>query len=216
MDQPEVTEQVEYKEEKAWKGICAIDCETTGLQPYLQEVIEIAIVPLNADFTVNANIPHFHTPIKPGHFETITEQALEVNGKTREQLETFPSRIDTVRAFVIWFDTNAATRQLRNIVPLGHNYGGFDKDFISAWLDPTSRHGNAYNAFFHYHYHDSMIAAMYMNARQEVKFPGSKPVFYSVSLGAVCKRLGFQNDQAHTAMGDAISSAEVYRRLCAL
>jgi DNA polymerase III epsilon subunit-like protein len=199
-----------------WKGICAIDCETTGLQPYLQEVVEVAIVPLHADFTINADIEPFVTPVKPEHFDTITQQALDVNGKTVEQLETFPTRIETVRSFVKWYEENVGKRQLKNIVPLGHNFGGFDKPFISAWLDPASKHGNVFSAFFHYHYHDSMIAAMYINARQEVKFPGSKPAFYSISLGAVCKRLGIVNDQAHTAYGDAIAAAEVYRKLCEL
>jgi DNA polymerase III epsilon subunit-like protein len=201
---------------ETWKGICAIDCETTGLLPYSQEIIELAIVPLTNDFMVNDEIPIFHTTVKPEHPETITDEALSVNGKTREELETFPTRIETVRAFVKWFEENVAKRQLKSIVPLGHNFGGFDKPFIQAWLDPATKHGNAFSAFFHYHYHDSMIAAMYVNSRQNVKLPGSKPPFYSTSLANCCKRLQIVNEQEHSAIGDAIASAQVYRKLCEL
>ena len=206
MDKPQVEE---------WKGICAIDCETTGLDAYHNEVIEIAIVPLHANFTVNSEIPPFRSTIRPENApETIEDGALKVNGKKREELETFPKRIEVVKEFVAWWEENVGKRQLKNIVPLGHNYNGFDKDFIKAFLDPKTRVNNAYGAFFHYHCHDSMTTAMYLNARQAVA--GMKPQFYSVSLGAVCKRLGIVNEQAHSACGDAVAAAAVYQRLCQL
>src|SRR5574344_1343960 len=57
----------------------AIDLETTGLDFERCEVIELAIVPLNPDFTVSA-IPEFTAQIKAEHPETAEADALRING----------------------------------------------------------------------------------------------------------------------------------------
>lgn len=45
----------------------ALDLETTGLDPARGEVLELAIVPLNEDFTVSSDIPEFTARIKAKH-----------------------------------------------------------------------------------------------------------------------------------------------------
>ena len=57
----------------------AIDLETTGLDPAHCEVLELAIVPLNEDFTVSSDIPEFTARIKAKHPEWIEQTAIDVN-----------------------------------------------------------------------------------------------------------------------------------------
>ena len=58
--------------------MAAIDLETTGLDAARCEIIDMAVVPLNADFTVSTEIPEFTSRIKAEHPETAEEAALRV------------------------------------------------------------------------------------------------------------------------------------------
>ena len=51
------------------KIFAAIDLETTGLNPASSEVLEIAIVPLNPDFTISTDIPEFSCRVRAEHPE---------------------------------------------------------------------------------------------------------------------------------------------------
>jgi len=57
----------------------AIDIETTGLDFGKCEMIELAIVPLEKDFSISTAIPEFTARIKAEHPETAEAQALLVN-----------------------------------------------------------------------------------------------------------------------------------------
>ena len=57
----------------------AIDLETTGLDPNNCEVLEIAVVPLNPDFTISTDIPEFSCRIRSEHPERADLTALNTN-----------------------------------------------------------------------------------------------------------------------------------------
>ena len=109
----------------------AIDLETTGLDPAHCEVLELAIVPLNEDFTVSSDIPEFTARIKAKHPEWIEQTAIDVN--RLDPTEGKP--LEEVRAdLALWAEENGIT----GIVPLAHNLA-FDLSFLKASFPAFSR-----------------------------------------------------------------------------
>ncbi len=64
------------------KKICVLDIETTGLDPYQHEIIEIGAVIDNITFNVK---------VEPLHIETADQVSLEINGYTNaEWMDSLP------------------------------------------------------------------------------------------------------------------------------
>ena len=177
----------------------AIDLETTGLDPAHCEVLELAIVPLNEDFTVSNVIPEFTARIKAKHPEWIEQTAIDVNrldpteGKPLEEV-----RVDLAQ----WTEENGIT----GVVPLAHNLA-FDLSFLKASFPAFSRIVSG-------HGRDSMRLAITLNdlARMqdgEVRFP-------SVSLRSLKLALDIEGEVQHHALEDAKDAAHVYRKLTSM
>ncbi len=177
----------------------AIDLETTGLDPARAEVIDIAIVPLNPDFTISTDIPEFSCRIRTEHPERAEHLAMETNHLNPAEGEA----IKDVRAELVqWAMENGIT----TITPLAHNLA-FDMAFMKAAFPEFSR-------IFTHHGRDSMRLALSMNdvfAMQE-----SEGHFNSVSLQSLKLALGVEGDVQHNALEDARDTAHVYRKLMAL
>lgn len=177
----------------------AIDLETTGLDPARGEVLEIAVVPLNEDFTVSTDIPEFTARIRAKHPERVEQTALEVN--MLDPTEGKP--LEEVRAdLALWTGENGIT----GIVPLAHNLS-FDLNFLKSSFPAFSR-------IISGHGRDSMRLAIAFNdlARMqngEVRFP-------SVSLRSLKSALDIEGDVRHHALEDAKDAAHVYRKLASM
>ena len=59
--------------------LAAFDLETTGLEPAVHDIIEIAIIPLNSDFS-RSELPEFVARIKAVHPENADPDSLRING----------------------------------------------------------------------------------------------------------------------------------------
>ena len=177
----------------------AIDLETTSLDPARGEVLEIAIVPLNEDFTVSNVIPEFTARIKAKHPEWIEQTAIEVNklnpteGKPLEEVRTDLTQ---------WVEENGIT----GIVPLAHNLS-FDLDFLKVSFPAFSRIVSG-------HGRDSMRLAITFN--DLVRMQDGEVRFPSVSLRSMKLALDIEGEVQHHALEDAKDAAHVYRRLMAL
>ena len=179
--------------------MAAIDLETTGLDAARCEVIDMAVVPLNDDFTVSAEIPEFTSRIKAEHPETAETDALRVNGMNPN--DGVP--LEKVRRdFVAWMRDNG----IGKIVPLGHNLG-FDMKFLLKTFPEASR-------VFCHRGRDSMRLALAINDIS-VRDDG-EAMFRSVSLAAVKDALGIEGEVNHGAFEDAKDAAAVYRKMLAL
>ena len=177
----------------------AIDLETTGLAPAWHEVLEIAIVPLNPDFTVSTVIPEFTCRIRAEHPERADSTALNTNHLNPTEGEN----IADVRAELVqWAMENGIT----SITPLAHNLA-FDMAFVKTAFPEFSR-------IFTHHGRDSMRLAITLNdlARMqdgEVRFP-------SVSLRSLKLALDIEGEVQHHALEDAKDAAHVYRKLTSM
>ena len=177
----------------------AIDLETTGLDPACSEIIDIAIVPLNQDFTVSREIPEFSCRIRAEHPEHADLTALNTNHLNPTEGE----KINDVRAELIqWVIENG----ISSITPLAHNLA-FDMAFMKVAFPEFSR-------IFTHHGRDSMRLALSMNDVFQAQESDMR--FSSVSLQSLKLALGVEGDVLHNALEDARDTAHVYRKLMAL
>jgi len=193
--------------------ICAIDLETTGLDPNKNEAYEIAVIPLDSQLKPRRDIIPFHLIMRPGRcwiengqlvgeFEA---EAVKMNKETfmlalREGIDTD----EAIDHFERWFDSLNLAHGKR-IIPLGQNYA-FDKSFLQAWMGVKH-----YEYFFHYHYRDTMHVALFLN--DLAWFNGEPIPLPKVSLRYLCSQLKVRNDKPHSAIADAMAEAEIYRQL---
>jgi len=183
--------------------VCAVDTETTGLDPRKHDIIQIAILPLGPDLKPNKSYMPFNMHLKPGHPENIDPRAMKVNKIDLNWI--MQHGVDPFQAADLleeWF-AKLNLPMYKRILVLGQNYC-FDRGFILEWLGPQT-----YEYIFHYHYRDAMIAAMYINDRAASY--GEKPPFNGISLNKLCNVLKVENIYAHDALEDCKMVAECYR-----
>lgn len=186
--------------------ICAIDTETTGLDPKKHEIVEIAIVPLDHNLERIKGIPPFHHYLNPlRRPENIDEDAMKVNKMDLAWLKlngTDPWMVEDL--LDRWFQSlNLAPG--RKIMPLGMNWP-FDKAFIQDWLGPASM-----EVIFNGLYRDLGAIALFLNDRSD--FHSVKCPFTRYKLRDMARFLGVTQEKAHTAIEDALVLAECYKRM---
>lgn len=161
-----------------------VDLETTGLNPYKHEIIEIGAVifnPENLNTTIEVNVK-----VKPEG--TCDPKAALVNGYTDEK----------------WIDAKPIKDVLKELAPkwqgavfMAYN-NTFDWSFMQAAYQKIGVHDP-----FHYHRLDIMTIAW-----------SHLPVGSSLSLKNVCTALGIPPEPAvHRAINGALSAFEVYKAL---
>lgn len=193
--------------------VCAIDTETTGLDPRFQEIIQLAIIPLDTGFDPIKEIIPFCIQMKPERPEFIDRAALRVNkSKVADLLQRGIDQETAKDLLQEWYDkldlpcTKWGTR--KKIIPLGHNYA-HDRGFMRAWL------GNEmYDDIFFGHYRDTMITAIYLNDRAGMH---SQPVPYNkVALSWIAEKHKVPHRLKHDALSDALVTAGIYREMVRL
>lgn len=186
--------------------LCAIDTETTGLDFRRHDIIQLAILPLDACIKPLQTVRPFVIEMIPKNMDAIEPGARKTHRIDMAQL--ILRAIDPWKAvdhFEDWF-TKLNLPLGKKIMPLAHNWL-FDRNFIESWLGgPLS-----FDNFFHFHFRDSMTAALFMNDRADQKMD---PVPYpKVSLKYCCSQLSVRNERAHDALQDCVATAEVYRNM---
>ncbi len=184
--------------------VCAIDVETTGTDPEKHEIIQIAVVPLNPDLTLRRDVIPFYTEIMPMHPETAEPEAMRTNKIDLEKLlREGHDQWRVADLFEEWFEKlNLGFRKA--IIPLAHNWP-YDAAFLQAWLGHLSFH------HFFFGYRDTMSVMNHLNDIAD--FANEPWPFPKMSLGSLCNRLQVENLNPHDALGDAVATAECYRRL---
>lgn len=186
--------------------LCAIDTETTGLDPAKHEIIEVAIIPLNCDLTAHPKLVPFHMKLRPTRPEDVDPRAMSCNKVELTQL--ILNGVNPITAADMlekWFKT-LPLPDGKKIVPLGHNYIGFDSLFMREWLGPAN-----YDHMFDYNVRDTLPVAHYINDRSF--FQDEKQPFPQLTLRYLSAQLLIKNPAPHTALGDAYTAALCYRAL---
>lgn len=188
--------------------ICAVDIETTGLDPRIHEIIDLAIIPLDMNWGPDERYSPFNQRIRAEHPESAQEKALEKHGLDINQGASQKKARDN---FISWLGENNITGRIQI---LGHN-AGFDLNFLKAWT------GNI-GSFFHYLPIDTLQIAQAVQLATDFTYfqpyPDYKDSNYihsGLGLPPVALELGvgIQETMCHTANHDARTAAKVAKRL---
>lgn len=195
-----------------WNGhlLCAIDTETSGLDPFFHEILQICILPLDSNIEPLRDVLPFYINMIPEFPERATDEALKKNKLSLPELTL--KGYDKIKAIDL-FEEWVARLNLpctkygtpKQIMPLGQNYA-FDRAFIMAWLGV-----DLYNQYFNYHHHDTMVTAHYLNDR--AAYHAEKVPFNKTNLTWLCNVLNVQSERAHDALSDCLSVAGVYKKM---
>lgn len=72
------------------RPLVILDTETTGLEPTIHEIIEVACLQVTPEFDV---VTTYESKIRPENLESADPRALEINGFTPEEWEGAPSLV---------------------------------------------------------------------------------------------------------------------------
>jgi len=185
--------------------LVAIDIETTGLRPGYHDLIQIAVLPLDASIKPLKSAPPFYMELAPKRPENIEPGASKIH---RIDLAELMLRAlcpwKASEYFEIWFEKLGLPHGKR-LAPLAQNWV-FDRGFIIDWLGEK-----AFSDFFDARYRDTMAAALFCNDHAD--FTNEKIPYPKVNLTYLASQLTVVNDRAHDALQDCITTAEVYRRM---
>lgn len=185
--------------------ICAIDTETTGLQAGIHDLIEVAIVPLDAEFKMITDIVPFECLLVPKRPQNIDPESMKINKISLDELER--RGLDPDRAaqlFSDWFDSLELVPE-KKMAPLAKNWA-FDAGFLKDWLGV-----GCFNRLFYHRAREVSSTINFYNDRAE--FHNEAIPFPQQDLQSVATRLKVQVDRAHRAIDDALATAAVYRAM---
>ncbi len=196
------------------KQLISIDCETTGLDPTMHEIWDIAFVPLDASVNQRKDVAPLVIKMRPENPELIdwSEDIMKGN-KTAilDAIETGFSQDKAIDIFLNWREKlklplNKSGYNTCKIIPLGHNYAGFDKFFLQQWLGVVQ-----YNEIFDYHVRDTCLAVNFINDRAGYR---NEPIPYAQArLVSVADHLCVERGNSHRALDDALVTAKIYKAL---
>jgi len=199
--------------------IVVCDVETGGLVAGHHEILEIAMVPTDETFHPLLDLA-FKTTVRPDFPDRLDPGALKVNGRLREGqplaeavqeiMDTHTiDRVASIRAFGEWWKDVCYGKQ---IAPMAQNWA-FDFGFLEySWMNVKHDPKCSFKNFVQHQARDTQRVVMYMLDRAQV-LGQPKPFGGSTSLSKVAASLGISNDEAHTAFGDCVMTAAVYRKL---
>jgi DNA polymerase III epsilon subunit-like protein len=176
-------------------NLAFIDTETTGTDPNLHEIIELAVIivkqtPREGRGPKLEVIEECEWKIKMERPEKAEEQALRVNGYNEVDWMFALDRKKAMEEFA---------KKTQSCSFVSHNLV-FDYAFIQKAFEETQVENR-----MHYAKLDtiSMAFARLYDAPQADKF----------SLRALCELLKVENSKAHTALADTRALVEVYRKM---
>lgn len=175
------------------KGI--LDIETSGFSITKNGVCEIALIAVNDKLEV---VDTFHTYIKPyqrdegDELVSYKDDSMAVNGLTVEKLIA-----EGVNVVDVMFNLKYFIEQHNIQTIIGHNSNAFDLPRIEY----------LFNRF--------LIDFNVTDLRRvdTMKVLKDRIVLPSYSLGEVCKFFDIVIENQHTAVGDALATLELYRKL---
>lgn len=181
--------------------IASIDTETTGLFPYWNEMIQLAIVPLDNNFKPSQKLKPLVIEAKPNFPERWSDGAAKVNGLKEKSLN-FAKKEEGVQKLINWLDTNNII-----ITPLAQNWM-FDKFFIEEFLGKDGKK-KIMEKYFTKNYRDLKIAAQFLDDMC-LQYKG-RVRFTNFSLKYFCEQYNISYEGAHDATVDALNTAKCYR-----
>lgn len=172
------------------------DLETSGLNPYHDDIIEIGAKILNSDNS-------FQCLIKPKSNRPLSQKITQITGITNRQLRAEGKSWENAYSeFYNWFFES--TKDCENISIVSHNGDSFDFVFFKRLLKEMNENGTDTSSI-------DINKIQFVDTLPLCKrlFPGR--TYYSQP--AIAKTFNIMIVNAHRAMGDVIVLEQIYNQL---
>ena len=181
-----------------------LDYETNGLNPYYNDVIEVAIKQLDGDH-------HYQTMIKPDIISTrtrsgginhyVSPRITSLTGITNEQIHKEGISTELSTANTVQYIDEHSSNDESPIYIVSHNGTVFDFLFLNRLLkEHCLDHSNELIKRFRF-IDTCLLARLYLQD-ERVNQPG------------LCKKYNITNDSTHRALGDVNALEKLYRVMC--
>ena len=178
------------------------DTETTGLDAEANALTQIACIVVMDGEEVDRLVLDIN-PFTYPYAAVIDDKALEITGKTKEEVRTYPDQRVQCHKWVAFMEKHIDIDDKKDVFQfIGYNTS-FDIGFVKNWLKIN---GLYFNNFFSYK--DVDVFAMVKHMRLWGMLDGCK----DDKLGTVCEHFGVELD-AHDAMNDIVATRELYKKL---
>ena len=187
------------------KNLFFIDFETTGLNPYHNETIEVGIQKYGIDAYYNTLI----TPKKENgiYYKYVPKKVTEITGITdKDIIKEGISQEDAIFNTYKYIEDNSEEGP---IYIIAHNGLSFDFIFFRKMIDmynngPVKTRNKTIkkNILKRFKYIDTVLLARYLIPNDRVNQP------------ALCNRYNIKNTNEHRSMGDVKSLIDLYITIC--
>jgi len=157
--------------------LCAVAVKTTGSDAAKHEILEIAVIPLDATCRVSRKHNPFNIMMIPEQ-----PQRAEFNLENTFLLDCCERGMDPYEAaelFESWF-AKFNMKDNKGIMVLSHNWAE-KRDFIKRWLMPTT-----FNRCFRKEYRDPQAIGLWFNDKDDAR--NELCSFPKVKLGYMCSQ----------------------------
>lgn len=180
----------------AWpKKVLYFDCETTGLDPVKNGIVQLACV----TEVEGKEVDELNLTIRPFDSDEIDPKALEIHGYTKEQMDEFTPPLEAHATLRNYLGKHCdAFKKADKYYPAGYN-ARFDLDFLAQWFKKCS--DVYFGSWQNWRALDPLPHLYMLDALGILSLPNYK-------LGTVCEHYGIELE-AH----DALSDVRAARRL---
>ncbi|HQV64656.1 MAG TPA: 3'-5' exonuclease [Candidatus Paceibacterota bacterium] len=173
------------------KRLAFVDLETTGINPFTHEIIEIGcLIAKQNDNNEWVVVDEFEFKVKPEHIETAQQDALRINRYDESAWMFAHTQEEALKTL---------SQKCEGCVMVGQNVS-FDYAFLATKFGKY----NIKDPFFYAKL--DTISLAYMRFRKD-------ETMTSFTLRELCERLGIKNEKAHSALADIRATYEIFKRL---
>lgn len=180
--------------------ILYFDVETTGLDPVTHEIVQLAYI-IEVD---GREVAARDLLMRPLHPERADPRALEVNGRTLEELERYAHPFTQYQSLIGDLSGCIDKYNRDDKAHVAAFNGRFDLDFLSAWFKSL---GDQYlGSWINWKLVDPMALCHWADYRGKIKYENYK-------LGTVAANLGITMTKAHDALSDVRALRDMVHKM---
>ncbi|MEH6764681.1 MAG: 3'-5' exonuclease [Aequorivita antarctica] len=176
-------------------NICFIDFETTGIDLFLDDPIELGAILTNSNGEV---LKEFHSYISPCSKNKFSKSAVEIHGMTFSDVSDSPTQREVINDFFQYFGTD-------------FRFAGWNTNFDVGFFRKICHLNNKMELYNSIHYRHIDVQTICFIAVELNILDSSK-----ASLSDLADYFGIQRKQKHSAIEDAFITFRIFQNLMML